>query len=149
LRTLVFLLLVGTTVVTQTTGQAPSSFKSKPVGNLKQVMRGILLPNSDMIFGVQQTAPKDDKGWADVSNAAVAIGESSALIAMPGRLLSNGQPVPVQKADWVKFTQALVDACKATLKAAQSKNADAVGNSTDALSGACDNCHMVYRDKAH
>jgi cytochrome c556 len=142
MRILVLFLLVGAL-----TAQAPSSFKAKPVGNLKQVMRGILLPNSDLIFAVQQKPPKDDKGWADVANAAVALSESGALIAMPGRVRDNGQPVPVQRPDWNKFVQALVDASKATLKAALSKNADAVGDSTDALSLACDNCHQVYRDK--
>jgi hypothetical protein len=36
-----------------------------------------LLPISDMIFSVQQTVPKDDKGWADIANASVALGDSS------------------------------------------------------------------------
>jgi cytochrome c556 len=127
--------------------QAPATFKPRPVGNLKQVMRSILLPSSDLIFAVQQAAPKDDAGWANVANAAVAIGESASLIMMPGRLRADGQPVPVAKPDWIKFSQALVEASKVTLKAAQSKNAEAVGNSTDGLSAACDNCHQVYRDK--
>jgi len=142
MRTLALLLLAGSALA-----QAPATFKPKPVGNLKQVMRSILLPNSDLIFGVQQAAPKDEKAWADVANAAVAIGESASLITMPGRMLSDGQPVPVAKPDWVKFSQALVEASRVTLKAAQSKNAEAVGNSTDGLSAACDNCHQVYRDK--
>src|SRR5712672_2774119 len=36
---------------------APSSSSSKPVGTLAQVMRGILFPNSNLIFDVQQTDP--------------------------------------------------------------------------------------------
>jgi cytochrome c556 len=127
--------------------QAPAVFRAKPIGNLKQVMRGILLPNSDIIFAVQQKPPADDKAWADVQNSAVALAESAALITMPGRLRADGTPVPVRNADWNKFAQALVAASQVSLKAALAKNADAVGNSTDALSAACDNCHMVYRDK--
>jgi hypothetical protein len=142
MRTLALFLLAGAALA-----QAPAVSKPKPVGNLKQVMRAILLPNSDLIFGVQQTAPKDDMGWETLANAAVAIGESASLITMPGRLRADGQPVPVSKPDWVKFSQALVEASKVTLKAAQSKNAEAVGNSTDGLSAACDNCHQIYRDK--
>jgi cytochrome c556 len=125
--------------------QAPS-FKPKPVGNLKQVMRSIPLPNSDIIFSVQGKAPADEKGWQTVENAAIAISETATLITMPGRVRSNGQPVPVQRADWIKFSQALVPAGQACYKAAQSKNQDAVSNCTDQLSEACDNCHKVYRD---
>jgi cytochrome c556 len=125
--------------------QAPS-FKPKPVGNLKQVMRSIPLPNSDIIFAVQGKAPADDKGWQAVENAAIAISETATLITMTGRVRSNGQPVPVQRADWMKYAQALVPAGEACYKAAQSKNQDAVSNCTDQLSEACDNCHKVYRD---
>ena len=107
--------------------QAPS-FKPKPVGNLQQVMRSIPLPNSDIIFAVQGKAPTDDKGWQAVENAAIAISETATLITMPGRVRSNGQPVPVQRADWMKYAQALVPAGEACYNAAQSKNQDAVSN---------------------
>jgi len=125
--------------------QAPS-FKPKPVGNLKQVMRSIPLPNSDLIFAVQGKAPSDDKGWQAVENAAIAISETATLITIPARVRSNGQPVPVQRADWIKYAQALVPAGQACYKAAQSKSQDAVSNCTEQLSEACDNCHKVYRD---
>ena len=64
-----------------------------------------------------------------------------------GRLLSNGQKVPVERPDWIKFTKELVDAGAATYKAAQTKNQDVVTVSLDRLSNACDSCHEVYRDK--
>jgi hypothetical protein len=48
--------------------QAPS-FQPKPIGNLKEVMRGILLPNSDTIFKVADKAPADDKD-GPTSNSA-------------------------------------------------------------------------------
>ena len=127
--------------------QAPS-FRSKPVGNLKQVMRSIPYPNSDIIFAIQSKAPADEKGWQTVENAAIAISETATLITMPGRLRSNGQPVPVQRADWIKYSQGLVAAGQACYKAAQSKSQDAVSTCTDQLSEACENCHKVYRDNA-
>jgi len=125
--------------------QAPS-FKPKPIGDLKQVMRSIPYPNSDIIFGVQSKAPTDEKAWQTVENAAIAISETATLITMPGRLRSNGQPVPVQRADWIKYSQGLVAAGQACYKAAQSKSQDAVSMCTDELSEACENCHKVYRD---
>ena len=135
------LLLCGAAVA-----QAPV-YKPAPVGTLKQVMRGVVLPNSDILFSVAQTPPKNEKEWAVVQDSAIALSESAALISMPGRLLSNGQNVPLERADWAKFTKELVDAGAASYKAAQSKNQDVVIVSLDRLGNACDRCHEVYRDK--
>ena len=137
----ILLLLCGAAIA-----QAPV-YKPAPVGTLKQVMRGVLLPNSDIVFSVSQTPPKNDKEWAVVQDSAIAISEAAALISMPGRLLSNGQKVPLERPDWIKFTKELVDAGAASYKAAQSKNQDVVVVSLDRLSNACDSCHEVYRDK--
>jgi hypothetical protein len=134
MRALVVLLLVGTAIA-QALG-----------GNLKQVMRSVLLPNSNIIFEFQSITPKNDMQWQTVAKAAIAIQESANLILLPGRLRSNGQPAPVQAADYVKYTQALVLAGGKCLKGAQAKNLDDISNCTDLLSEACDNCHKIYRD---
>jgi hypothetical protein len=126
--------------------QAPA-YKPVPIGTLKQVMRGVVLPNSDILFSVAQMPPKNDKEWAVVQDSAIAISEAAALISMPGRLLSNGEKVPLERVDFIKFTQELVEAGRASYKAAQSKNQDVVTVSLDRLSNACDSCHEVYRDK--
>jgi cytochrome c556 len=140
-RTLVPFLLAAAAIA-----QAPS-YTPKPYGNLKQVMRSVALPNSDIIFAIQSKPPKTDMEWQTVVNAAVAIEETSNLIMIPGRMRSNGQPVPVQAADYAKYAAALAPAGRECLKAALIKNQDAIGNCTDTLSGACDNCHKVYRDQ--
>ncbi len=140
MRTLVPFLLAAAAIA-----QAPS-YTPKPYGNLKQVMRSVALPNSDIIFAIQSKPPKTDMEWQTVVNAAVAIEETSNLIMIPGRIRSNGQPVPVQAADYAKYAAALAPAGRECLKAALIKNQDAIGNCTDTLSGACDNCHKVYRD---
>jgi cytochrome c556 len=140
-RTLVPFLLAAAAIA-----QAPS-YTPKPYGNLKQVMRSVALPNSDIIFAIQSKPPKTDMEWQTVVNAAVAIEETSNLIMIPGRMRSNGQPVPVQAADYAKYAAALAPAGRECLKAALIKNQDAIGNCTDTLSGACDNCHKIYRDQ--
>ena len=77
----------------------------------------------------------------------MALGEAASLIAMPGRLCENSQPVPVRNEDWAKYSAGLVDAAKACYQAAQAKSQDRVSECTDRLTDACDNCHKVYRDK--
>jgi cytochrome c556 len=141
MRTPVLFVLAGAALA-----QAPS-YTPKPYGNLKQVMRSIALPNANIIFGVQETLPKTDPDWQKVINASVAIEELENLIMIPGRIRSDGQPVPVQNADYAKFAAALAPAGRDCLKASLQKNKDSVSNCTDSLSQACDNCHKVYRDQ--
>jgi cytochrome c556 len=143
-RTLVSCLLPGL-LAGVAIAQAPP-YTPKPFGNLKQVMRSVALPNSDIIFAVQENLPKTDMDWQKVINAAVAIEELENLITIPGRIRSDGKPVPVQNADYAKYAAALAPAGAECLKASLKKSKDAVGNCTDTLSEACDNCHKVYRD---
>jgi mono/diheme cytochrome c family protein len=140
-------------------------------GNLAQVMRGILFPTANIIFNVQTydpgapakpgpvgagtTAPFSwtdwgagiYKGWEVVDYAAVAVAESAPLMLTPGRRCENGRPVPVDRPDWIKFTQELAEAGRAAYKASQTRSQEAVSDSSNQLSDACLHCHQVYRDK--
>ena len=134
---------------------------SPPGGTLLQVMRGILFHSSNLIFATQGDDPADPKkpldasfgtyakvytGWPVVENAAVALAESADLLLKPGRLCSNGRPVPLDRADYRKFVQGLRAAGQAALKAAQSKSIDNMIEVSGTVSAACENCHTVYRD---
>jgi cytochrome c553 len=134
-------------------------------------MRGILFPSSNLIFNVQSRdpgAPLPQRppgqvtsgafpwadwgagiytGWELVDYAALALAESAPLMLTPGRRCENGKAVPVQDADWVKFTVELADAGKAAYKASQSRKQDAVSEVTDQVATACSHCHEAYRDK--
>jgi hypothetical protein len=140
--------------------QAPAGTQA----NLAQVMRGILFPNVNVIYAAQnddpaKIKPADDPstspnpltsmfgGWQAVENSGLALAESTRLLMVPGRLCSNGKPVPVQSADWIKFVQGLRQAGLTTYKAGQSKSQDALGDASDKVTVACMNCHDVYREK--
>jgi len=143
----------------------PSAAAAPPTGELAQLMRGILFPNSNLIFDAQSNdpgAPKKEgaagggasaafanvySGWQMVEGAAVALAEAPDLILKPGRLCSNGKPVPVDRPDFIKFAQGLREAGIATLAAAKDKSQDKVIEVTDKVADACANCHEVYRDK--
>ena len=138
------------------------------MGNLAQVMRGILFPSSNIIFNVQLHDPAESAkpaqpnadtfswtawggeiyaGWQLIDYAAVAITESAPLMLTPGRRCENGQPVPVDRADWIKFTQELAEAGRAAYKASQTRSQEVVSEATNQLSDSCMHCHRVYRDK--
>jgi len=135
----------------------------EPMGNLAQVMRGILFPNSNILFDVQTIDPDDPPpvtagggatatfsgiyaGWQVVENAAIALGEAANLITIPGRLCENGRPVPLGQADWPVFVEGLKDAADVMLVAARARNQEAASDATNDLAEACYVCHEVYRD---
>ena len=164
------LLFLATVVAAQAPAARPPSRppatrpSSRPDGNLAQLMRGIMFPNSNIIFDVQTNDPGVEKqlgqagggaiatfanlysGWEVVEYAAIALEEAPDLIMKPGRLCTNGKPVPVERADFAKFAQGLRDAARAALKAAQEKNQEKVSEVTSQLIDACSNCHVVYRN---
>ncbi len=132
--------------------------------NLAQVMRGILFPNVNVIYAAQnddpaKIKPADDPstspnpltsmfgGWQAVEDSGLALAESARLLTVSGRLCSNGKPVPVQNADWIKFVQDLRQSGLTTYKVAQAKSQDALGDASDKVTTACQNCHDVYREK--
>ena len=77
---------------------APTAAAPQVKANLNQVMRGILFPNSNIIFDSQDTdpgAPPDPAaggsspysgtygGWEAVENAAMALGEADGITPRP------------------------------------------------------------------
>jgi hypothetical protein len=176
MRTFVFALLIFASpavlfreelAIAQAPGRSSTSAPRATVrvqANLAQVMRGILLPTSNVVFFAQSNNPGDVKaasdpssatdplastygGWTAVENSSLALSEAALLLTVPGRLCSNGRPVPVMNADWVKFVQGLRQSGITAFKAAQTKNQDKMLDAADAVTTACANCHNVYREK--
>ena len=144
-----------------------------PVGNLAQVMRGILFPSSNIVFTTQSIDPGAKKetgngdlsvaggfdwltwggsvykGWDLVDYASVSIGEAAQLMLTPGRRCENGRPVPVDDPDWKKFTAELAEAGRAAYKASQTREQAKISDSTNQLNDSCSHCHGVYRGRTH
>jgi hypothetical protein len=152
-----------TLVVEPSEAQAPAA-RPQVEANLAQLMRGVMLPNSNVIFFAQSEdpakvpEPKDPSTatdplansygkWQAVENSALALAESANLMMIPGRKCSNGLPVPVGNADWPKFVQGLRDAGVKAYKAAQAKDMDKIVDAADTMTTACANCHDKYREK--
>jgi len=143
---------------------APAAPASRNPATLAQLMKGILYPNSNIIFFAQSENPNDvpqakDPAtainplassygkWEAVENSSLALVEAANLLTVPGRKCSNGLPVPVANADWPKLVQGLRNAGMVAYKAAQSKNQDKILDAADVMTTACSNCHDKYREK--
>jgi hypothetical protein len=167
-------LLFMNSACTQPSGVDSDKPQSPPTGtppagaqvhsNLAQLMRGVMFPNSNVIFAAQSADPAKIKAtgdpstatdplagtygqWAAVENAGLALAESANLLTIPGRMCQNGKAVPMQNPDWAGLVQGLRDAGMAAYKAGQSKNQDNVLMAADTLTTACSNCHDKYREK--
>ena len=126
-------------------------------GNLAQIMRAVPFPNSNILFDVQDNDPAKKKpdpngpyigtyqGWEGVENAGLALAEFATLILQPGRVCSNGKPVPLNQPDFVKFAQALRAVGMEEYNAAKTKSVDKVNDLSDKLTNTCANCHDKYR----
>ena len=137
----------------------------KNPAKLAQLMRGIMLPNSNLIFAAENKNPadippaKNASGavnplegtygkWEAVENSSLAIAETATLISVPGRLCSNGRPVPIHNPDWPALVDGVRGAGIKAYLAAQTKNQDKLADAADAVTTACSNCHVKYRDTA-
>lgn len=135
-------------------------------GNLAQLMQAIPFPASNTVFDTQVNDPGTPPeatdssaaatalyssvygGWTAVENAGVALQETANLILIPGRMCSNGQPVPVDQEDFRQWTANLASVGAEVTKFAQGKtyNEDAILDITGKVSDACAMCHEKYRD---
>ena len=143
---------------------AAETLSPQPYAHLAQLMRGIPFPNSNTIFDTQTNDPGVERepgdpsagalsafaniypGWMVVESAALALAETANLIMIPGRLCENGRPVPVERADWIQFTQGLRDAGMAAYEVAQTRDLEKMAEVTNQVADACAFCHEVYRD---
>jgi hypothetical protein len=118
-----------------------------PVASVKQIMEGIVGPAAMVVFnsvgttvsakGTEEKAPHTQEEWDVVGNSAAALIESGNLMLMGSRAVDKG--------DWLKQSQALIEAGKVALKAVQDKNADQLLASGEAVNTSCDACHLKYQ----
>ena len=167
----VFSLVVVLSLMTGVAGaQGPSD---EPIGNLAQLMRGIMFPNSNKLFDLQSVEPGTElpemsseiseavsavmgpassrfasiyRGWPEVEGAAVALAESAKLALVEGRLCENGVAAPVDQADYIEGARLLEESSMKVLDAARMQDYDAASFAVNFLVESCSHCHSPYRD---
>jgi hypothetical protein len=125
----------------------PTVADSPALATTKQIMSAITRPTADAVFrsvqtnitekGVEEIQPRTDEEWGALGAQAAALAESGHLLVTGGRAVDQG--------DWIKMSQAMVDAAKQTMAAVQKKDPEAVLAAGEAVNVSCDNCHERYR----
>jgi hypothetical protein len=141
--------------------QAPPQPKP-PAADLNQLMRGLFFPHSNVVFAPQRQNPAEVKrapepsaatdplngifgGWDAVENSALVLIEGADLLMVPGRMCSNGKPVPVTAPDWAGLVNNVREAGKIAYAAAKAKDMDKFLDVGDVLNISCATCHNKYR----
>ncbi len=99
--------MLGTAFLTQRAASAsaapasqPTVAETSPIGTVKDVMKGIIDPNSMAVWDavgsesgangeVIEKAPKTDEEWAVIEHHALTLAEAANLLLTPGRAMSR------------------------------------------------------------
>jgi hypothetical protein len=123
---------------------APQPFR--PVADVKLLMQAMVDPAADVGWnavgttisteGVKEWAPKTDEEWVAVRNSGVILMESGNLLMMESRAKDSRE--------WIKASQALVEAGAVVMKAAEARDPARVFASGEVTYNACEGCHQQY-----
>lgn len=110
------------------------------------LMIGVIDPAVDVVWdavksiitaqGIEEIQPQTDEEWIAVRNAAIVVGEAGNLLMLERRAEDND--------DWMLWALDLVDAGKAAMIAAESRDPEAVFDAGGQLYEACLGCHESY-----
>mgnify|MGYP002624120372 FL=1 len=112
----------------------------------KALMTTVLEPAADLYWaavgeivtaeGVEQIRPQSDEEWVAVRNAAVVLAESGNLLLVRRRARDEGA--------WLDWSRELTDAGEEAMRAAESRDPDAVFDVGERVYFACRGCHEQY-----
>ena len=108
----------------------------KPVATITQLMKAMVIPASNALFNVPREVPTDEQDWAEVEKNAVLLAESGNLLMIGDRA--------EQSEVWMATSRALAEAGAAALKAAEDRDADAIGETGNQIIEACESCHEKH-----
>ena len=122
----------------------------KPVADVQQLMEMMVDPAADLVWDAVGTvitaeernhwSPQTDEEWTAVRNSALVLMESGNLLMIGSRAKDQG--------DWIKASQAMVDAATVAFRAAEAKNVDALIEAGDQIYATCEGCHSRYLEGA-
>jgi hypothetical protein len=117
-------------------GPAAAAPSVETLATTRQVMLGLTIPASDVLFKVSDETVKTDADWERVVANAMMLAES-------GQMLLTGTR-DLQQPEWRQQAAALVAASRTAADAALQKNMDAVLDAGNTIYESCDACHAKY-----
>ncbi len=104
-----------------------------------QLMKGTVIPESNVVFAVGNKAPASDAEWA-------ALQKSADSLVNAARQLQSMAPAG-GRAEWAKSSDAMGAAAGKAAAAAKTRNVDGAQDAGDALYETCEGCHRRFMKK--
>ena len=166
-------LLVGIlcAAVSGCSGSRPAGPELLTTATIKDIMDSMVDPSAEFLFdsvaqiaderGITEKAPHTDEEWKEVRRHAIQLVEAPNLLVMKGRQVARVdekaenpeielQPAQIQalidgdRALFLDRVHGLQEAALLALKAADTKNKDALFAACERLDKACESCHLKY-----
>jgi hypothetical protein len=141
-----FIVVGACALCTSACSSAPPPPPYRPVADVKTLMAAVMEPAAEVYWdavgivvdekGEQQIEPRSAEEWDAVRNAAFIVAESGNLLMMPSRAKDGGE--------WMAAAQLMVEAGQKAIRAAESRDKDAVFAVGADVYDACTNCHAKY-----
>lgn len=125
---------------------APAPPPYQPVADVKTLMANIMEPAAEVYWdavgvivddkGEHHIEPRTIEEWDAVRNAAYVVAESGNLLMMPTRAKDGGE--------WMEASRLMIAAAQKAIRAAESRDKDAVFDVGAEMYDSCTNCHAKY-----
>jgi hypothetical protein len=144
-----------------------------PTAGIQDIMAEMIEPSAEFLWnsvsstvtaeGVEDKQPTTDEEWNEVRRHAIVITESANLLMMDGRhvaregkqLDDHGTPgnltleqveqaIVTERAAFIAYSRALHDVGASLLKAADSRDAQAIVTHGETLDEVCESCHLKF-----
>lgn len=116
---------------------APAVPPMRNVGSMSDLMVKILYPTSDALFYIESRTPTNEAEWNVFEGQMLTLAESANLLMMPRRARDQKQ--------WMADAKLMLDAGALAVKAAKTRNVEAISALSDQLLESCTSCHKHYR----
>ena len=125
---------------------AGAGVQPSPATGAREIMATMVDPSANSIWqsvsiivtseGVEKKFPRNDREWSELRKAATLLAEGGSLLKKDRRRTGDD--------DWLRWSQAIIDAADTTLKAVDAKNADQILEVGEAIYNTCVGCHGGY-----
>ena len=115
-------------------------------GGVGQIMQTMVDPPATLIWasvatsvtseGIKEKFPRNDREWDEVRKAAARLAEAGSLLKKESRAGGNSE--------WMRWSQALVDAAADTLRGVEAKSPDQILAAGEKIYNTCIGCHGRY-----
>lgn len=126
---------------------AASPAAPQPMATVRQLMLGIVIPTSNVLFQAAYQEDIDDTVWTNVQANALSLAEAGMLLTRGPRVRDEATHTVIAAADraqWNALAQRMIDAAAQSAQAAARKQQAELADASDALYETCDGCHKRF-----